>query len=77
MNSLFDSNRTDETKSLEFKQKLLNSINVEFNYYPITCQEIQKTTNTIQSVYRGRAHRPNIVFYFVFWRVVFLQIYYR
>jgi hypothetical protein len=59
MISSFESTPTDENKSLEFKQKLLNSINVEFNYYPINCQEIQRTTNTIQAVYRG--NRPNIV----------------
>lgn len=61
MNSSFESNRMDEIKSLEFKQKLLNSINVEFNYYPITCQEIQKKKNTIHAGYRGSANRPNIV----------------
>jgi len=60
INSVFDSNTMNENKSLEFKHKLLTSVNVEFNYYPINCQEIQKTSNTIQCVYRGNANRPNI-----------------
>lgn len=61
MNSIFDSNRMNENKSLEFKHKLLTSVNVEFNYYPINCQEIQTTSNTIECVYRGNANRPNIL----------------
>lgn len=60
INSVFDTNPMNENKSLEFKHKLLTSVNVEFNYYPINCQEIQKTSNTIQCVYRGNANRPNI-----------------
>jgi len=50
-----------ETETLELKQRLLNSVNVQFDYYPINCREIQKTPNAIHSIYRGNVNRPNII----------------
>lgn len=60
-NSIFDTNSLKESESLELEHRLLTSVNIQFDYYPITCRDIQKTPNAIHSIYRGNANRPNII----------------
>jgi len=60
-NSTFDTNPLKETESLELERRLLTSVNIQFDYYSITCRDIQKTPNAIHSIYRGNANRPNII----------------
>jgi len=60
-NSIFNTNPLKESESLELEQRLLNSVNIQFDYYSINCREIQKTPNAIHSIYRGNANRPNII----------------
>ena len=60
-NSIFNTNPLKESESLELEQRLLTSVNIQFDYYPITCRDIQKTPNAIHSIYRGNANRPNLI----------------
>jgi len=60
-NSIYDTNPLKESESLELEQRLLTSVNIQFDYYPITCRDIQKTPNAIHSIYRGNANHPNII----------------
>lgn len=62
MFSSFDSDPIKELESLELEQRLLTSVNLQFNYYPIECLEIQNNLNVIHAVYLGNTNRPNIIF---------------
>jgi hypothetical protein len=60
--SLIDLNKTKEHESLELEQSLLTTTNVQFDYYPINCKDVQKNASGIHAVYRGNANRPNITY---------------
>jgi hypothetical protein len=52
----------DSVDHLNTTQQKLSSSNIQFHYYPIECQNIQRNKNRTHCIYRGNANQPNITY---------------